>query len=335
MKRRQFALVLAGLASLSVLPVRRLAAQDVGGLPKVAILAIDTPDYADRPGNLSQMLASLAELGYVDGQNVSFAFRFAHNAYERLPGLAAELVAWQPDVLWTWTSGGARAAAAATSTIPIVIAPVNEATLATLVPDFARPPGNITGMTLTSRQQHEKCLQLLKEAVPSVTRVGVLVNPLNPAWDNYPQVLSEAARALGIKLIRVEARGGAEIDQAFEAMAAQGADGLFGPSDSTLIGADPTPERILELLASLQLPSASDERHFVQEGGLLSLGPALPAIFQGAATYIDRILKGTKVAELPVEHPSKFVLGVNLKTAQALGITVPTSLLLRADEVIE
>ena len=126
------------------------------------------------------MLTGLAELGYVDGQNITLEFRFADHALERLPALAAELVAGQPDVLYTWTSGGARAAAAATSTIPIVVAPVNEGTMAALVPDFAHPPGNVTGLTLNNRQQHEKCLQLLKEAAPGITRVGVLLNPAQP-----------------------------------------------------------------------------------------------------------------------------------------------------------
>jgi putative ABC transport system substrate-binding protein len=281
------------------------------------------------------VLKGLAELGYVDGQNVSLEFRFAEHELERLPTLANELVAWQPDVLWTFTSGGARAAAGATSTVPIVVGPVSEVTMAALVPDFAHPPGNITGLTTTSRLLHEKCLQLLKEVAPGTKRVGVLINPLNPVWRDYPGVLNDAARALGIELVRVEARGAPEVDRAFAAMAAQTVDALFGLSDSTLIGADPTPARIFELLAKQRLPSVSDENGFAQEGGLLSLGPDYAAIHRGAAEYIDRILQGAKVAELPVVLPSKFVLAVNLKTAQQLGITIPPSILLRADEVIE
>ena len=191
------------------------------------------------------MLGALAELGYVDGQNILLEFRFADHALERLPDLAAELVAGQPDVLYTFTSGGARAAAAATSTIPIVVAPVNEGTMAALVPDFAHPAGNITGMTLNSRQQHEKCLQLLKEAAPGITRVGVLLNPLNPVWQTYPEVLAEAAQALGVTLVRVEARGEAELEQAFAAMAAERVDGLFGLGDSTLVGNMPRLKRIV------------------------------------------------------------------------------------------
>jgi putative ABC transport system substrate-binding protein len=336
MRRRRFVRILAELAGLSVVPLHGLAAQPAGRLPKIAVLAPDTPDYANRPtSSVNLLLAALADLGYVDGQNVEYEFRFAEHALERLPGLAADLVAERPDVLYTLTSGGARAAAAATSIIPIVIAPVSAETMAALVPDVARPPGNITGLTFTSLEQRQKGLQLLKEVAPHIRRVGLLLNPLNPAWDRYPGVLQDAARALGVELVRVEARGVAEIDQAFAAADAQGVDALYGLGDSTLIGAEPTPERIFELLAEYRLPSASDESEFAQEGGLVSLGIDEWAPPRGAAQYIHRILQGAKVAELPVVLPSKFILGVNLKTASTLGITIPPSILLRADEVIE
>jgi putative ABC transport system substrate-binding protein len=281
------------------------------------------------------MLQALAELGYVDGESIALEFRSANHAIERLPALAAELVAAHPDVLYTWTSGGARAAASATSSIPIVVAPVNEGTMASLVPDFAHPSGNITGLPITGLEQHEKCLQLLKEAAPGITRVGVLLNPLNPVWQTYPDVLAHAARVLGVTLVRVEARGEAELEQAFAAMAAKHVDGLFGLSDSTLTGNVPTLERIVKLLMEHRLPSVSDETDFARLGGLLSLGPDFVAIGKGAAQYISRILDGAKVAELPVERPAKFQLMVNLKTATALGLTMPPSVLLGADEVIE
>jgi putative ABC transport system substrate-binding protein len=266
MRRRT---ALAGLVTAPLWPALSGVAQDAAHLPKVAFLAPDGPDYAERhTSNLYNLLGALADLGYVDGENVSFEFRYANHALERLPALAAELAATEPEVLWTFTTGGARAAAAATSTIPIVIGPVNEGTLASLVPDFARPPGNITGLTLNSRQQHEKCLQLLKEAAPSITRVGVLLNPINPVWRDYPEVLNDAARTLKIELIRVEARGALEVEQAFAAMGAQKVDAVFGLADSTLVGADPTPTRILELLMIGRLPSVSDNPQFAREGGL-------------------------------------------------------------------
>jgi putative ABC transport system substrate-binding protein len=341
MKRRRFALNAAGLASLSILLLGRLAAEDAGRRLKVALLLPDAPDvllpeaqYLAFAGP-RLLLAALAELGYMDGRNVTFDFRFANNALERLPAMAVELVAGQPDVLYTYTSGGARAAAAATSEIPIVVAPVAVETMAALVPDFAKPPGNVTGLTLTSREQRDKCLQLFKEAVPGITRVGVLFNPLNPIWRGYPEVMEGTARALKVELVRAEAHGLADIDQAFGAMKAQGVDAVYALPEGTLVGANSTYQRIIQLLADLRLPSASDEVTFAQAGGLLSLGIDEPALYPAAARYIDRILKGAKVADLPVVLPSKFVLTVNLKTAQQLGITIPPAILLRADEVIE
>jgi putative ABC transport system substrate-binding protein len=207
--------------------------------------------------------------------------------------------------------------------------------MAALVADFAHPADNVTGMTLNNKQQHEKCLQLLKEAAPSITRVGVLLNPLNPVWQTYPDVLDPAARALGFTLVRIEARGEAELDQAFAAMVAGRVEGLFGLSDSTLVGNMQTLKRIVKLVSEYRLPSVSDETDFARVGGLLSLGPDFLPIGRGAAEYIHRILQGAKVAELPVVHPPKFLLIVNLKAAEALGLTIPPSVLLGADEVIE
>jgi putative tryptophan/tyrosine transport system substrate-binding protein len=338
MRRRDVALGLAGLATVSVMPLGRLGAQDAGRLPKVAFLLPDAPDdvrIASIVPGPRILLAALAELGYVNGQNVVFDFGFASHALEHLPALATELVAGQPDVLYTYTSGGARAAAGATKTLPIVIAPVAVETMAALVPNFAQPPGNITGLTLTSREQREKCLQLFKEAVPGIRRVGVLFNPLNPIWRGYPEVMDETARTLGIELVRVEAHGIGDIDQAFAAMETQGVDAVYALPESTLTGSDPALKRIFQLLANLHLPSASDDVSFARAGGLLSLGIDEPAVYPGAAQYIDRILKGAQVAELPVVLPSKFVLTVNLRTAEQLGITIPPAILLRADEVIE
>jgi putative ABC transport system substrate-binding protein len=332
MRRRT---AIAGVLTAPLWPRAAALAQDVGRLPKVAILSPGIPDDIASPTQLNALLSRLAELGYVEGQNVGYEFRFAHHAIERLPAMAADLVAGQPDVIYTWSSGGARAAADATSMIPIVVGPVAEATMAALVPDFAHPSGNVTGLTLNSRQQQEKCLQLLKEMAPSVTRVGLLLNPLNPLWQNYPDVLADAARSLDVALIRMEARGTADLDQAFTAATDQGVDGLFALSDTTLVASEEGLGRIVEVVTKLRLPSVSDETDFTPGGGLLSLGPDFSTIGRGAADYIHRILEGTKIAELPVVNPSKFILAVNLKAAQEIGITIPPSILLRADEVIE
>jgi putative tryptophan/tyrosine transport system substrate-binding protein len=336
MRRRDLALGVAGLASMRVLPVRPLAAQNSGRLLKVAVLSPAIPDDTALPTHpLYSLLRRLAELGYVDGQNVEYEFRFAHHEIEQLPAMAAELVLGQPDVIYTWSSGGARAAAGATSTIPIVVGPVAEGTMAALVPDLARPPGNITGLTLNSRQQQEKCLQLLKEVAPDAKRIGLLLNPLNPLWQNYPDVLADAARSLDLTLIRMEARGTADLDQAFAAATARGIEAVFALSETTLVSSEEGLARIVQLLDGVRLPAVSDETDFTPGGGLMSLGPDFSAIGRGAADYIDRILQGAKVADLPVVLPSKFILAVNLKTAQQLGITIPPSILLRADEVIE
>ena len=333
MRRRT---AIAGVLTAPLWPALAALAQDPGRLPKVALLSPMTPaDIAVTPDTLNSLLATLSGFGYVDGENISLKFRFAEHAIERLPRLAAELMAWQPDVLWTFTSGGARAAAAATSTIPIVVGPVAEETMAALVPDFARPPGNITGLPITGVRQREKCLQLLKQAAPSVTRVGVLVNPLNPAWDGFPEVLNQAAQRLGLELIRAEARGVAELEQAFADLAAERVDGLFALTESTLTGSPPALALIVKLSTKFSFASVSDETNFAGVGGLLSLGPDWSAVGRGAAEYIDRILQGAKVAELPVVLPSKFILAVNLRTAEQLGIPIPPAILLRADEVIE
>jgi ABC-type uncharacterized transport system substrate-binding protein len=304
--------------------------------PKIAILSPYGRDTGTIPGSTIQiMLTALAELGYVDGQSVSLVFRFADNSLERLPALAAELVATQPDVIYTYTSGAGRAAAGAASAIPIVLAPVSETTMAALVPDMAHPGGNVTGITLNNLQRHEKCLQLLKDGAPKVSRVGVLLNPLNPVWDRYPEVLNDAARSLGMELVRAEARGLADVDQTFAQMAAQSIDGLFAVDESTLAGARPVPKRIIDLIAINHLPSVSDAQGFARAGGLLSFETDVPAVVRHAALYVHRILQGAKVAELPIEHPAEFQLLVNLKTAAALRLTMSPSLLLRVDEVIE
>jgi putative ABC transport system substrate-binding protein len=325
--------IIVGSASLLLLPGVRASAQPTRRRPKVALLIPTAPEDVDTRGD--SVRAELAELGYVDGQTVSLEARFAHHRLERLPALAAELVARQPDVIYTWTSGAARALAAATSTIPIVVWPIAEWTLAELVGDMVRPAGNITGLTLDNRDQQEKCLQILKEAAPHITRVGVLRNPLSPAWRHYPEVLNDAARALGLELVRGEARGPEEFDPAFAAMAAAGVDALFLLAEAPFVNAPPVLQRLVEQAISRGWPSTSHERLWARAGGLVSLSSDLRGMARGAALYIHRILQGAKPSELPVIHPTRFELVINLKTAKTLGLTFPLPLLGRADEVIE
>jgi putative ABC transport system substrate-binding protein len=332
MRRRA---AITGLLTAPFWPAFALA-QDTARLPKVALLLPRSKGEELQAGtSVNGLLARFSELGYVDRQNVWLEFRFADDALERLPALAAELVAGQPDVLYTYTSGGARAAAAATSTVPIVVGSVTDETISALVPDFAHPSGNITGFPIAGLRQREKCLQLLKEAVPGITRVGVIFNALNPAWEGYPELLNDAARTLGIELTRADARGVADLEQAFAKLAAQRVNGLFVLNETILVGSPPALELLVRLTTDLRLPSVSDATEFAPGGGLLCLGTDYANVGRGAADYIDRVLKGAKIAELPVVLPSKFILAVNLKTAQALGLTLPPSILLRADEVIE
>jgi putative tryptophan/tyrosine transport system substrate-binding protein len=326
MRRRDLIAALAGVAASRSIP---LAAQQTARRT-VAVLSSVSADSTQQPDSLVPILMRrLSELGDVNGKNIDVQFRFADGDYQRLPLLAAELVAWKPDAIYTWTTPAGRAAAGATSTIPIVIGPASVVTMRALVPDFAHPAGNITGLYYTGPEEHGKCLALLKEVVPGVTRVGVLFNPLNQAWQGYPDVLDETARPLGIELVGATAHGPADVDQAFAEMMGKGVNGLLGLSDATLTGGD-AQTRIIELIASNRLPSVSDDGAFVTGGGLLSIAPDEAAISNGAAEYLHRILQGAKPGELPVLGP-KLLLSVNLGAAGKLGITIPQPVLARAN----
>jgi putative ABC transport system substrate-binding protein len=311
-----------------------LAAQQTEQRPILAVLSPQSADYAEYPEETpSVIIRRLAELGDVNGKNVDIQFRFADRDYLRLPKLAADLVALKPAVIYTWTTPGGRAAVGATQTIPIVIAPVSAVTMHALVPDFAHPGGNVTGGHITGKEDYEKCLQLLKEAVPSVSRVGVLFNPQNQVWKGYPEALADAAQPLGIELVAGRASGRADIDQAFADMAAKSVNGLFVLGDATLVDDGPTKARILELLASNRLPSVSDASNFTEDGGLLSMSADDQTTNRVAAEYIHRILQGAKPSELPVVSP-KLLISVNRATAAKLGITIPQKVIARAEKVI-
>ena len=302
--------------------------------PKLAVLAPSAPAQATTPGSsIYAFLSALTELGYIDRQSISIEFRFADNRLERLPALAAELIAAQPDVLWTWTSAAAVAAAAATKTIPIVIAPVSEVTMSGLVPDFARPSGNVTGLTNVSLALDEKGLELLKEALPRLTRIGVVINPLSAAWKNYPEVLRKRAQELSLELIGSDARNISELDQAFASLAASGVEALLIVNDNNLLGLPFT--RAVELATDYRLPTVSAAPHFARAGGFLSISTNDIAIARAGAFYVHRIIQGARPNDLPIQLPIEFPIILNLKAAKSLGVDVPTSLLVRADEVLE
>lgn len=308
-------------------------------LPKVAILSpAKQADMVCLPNNQGGgagcLLEGLRALGYSDGRNVTFEYRFAEGAAERLPALAAELVALRPDVIFTYTTVGANAAAAATTTIPIVVGPAGEIGMERLAGNFARPVGNVTGLTLNSLGQDEKCLQLLKEVAPRIVRVAVLANPDNPNYGSSLALLP-AANQLGITLNRVDARNAAELPQAFTAIRASRADAILILDDVALAGTTEVRRQIIQWALGQRLPVASSSARVAIDGGLVSLGTDNSVLVRRAAYYVHRILGGAKPADLPVERPTVYKLSVNRKTAAALGLTIPQALLLRADEVVQ
>jgi putative ABC transport system substrate-binding protein len=274
----------------------------------------------------------LRELGYAEGQNVVIESRFAEGDWNKVSGLVAELVRAKVEVIVTYTTPATQAARHSTTTIPIVVAAVIDPVAAGLVASLAHPGGNITGLSQMVPELVAKQLQVLKELAPKISRVALLGNPSNVG--NAPQVrhAQDAARALGIRLQPLEARSPSEIESAFAAMTTERAGAMVVLIDSMLIDHR---TRIAGLAARHRLPMVSGIREIAEAGGIMSYGPSVADMFRRAAAYVDKILKGAKPGDLPVEQPIMFELVINVRTAKALGLTIPRSLLLRADHVIE
>ena len=274
----------------------------------------------------------LRELGYVDGQNIAFEVRSAEGRAERLPDLAADLVRLKVDVIVAGGTPAPLAAKRATTAIPIVMASAGDPVGSGLVASLARPGGNVTGLSLLVPELGGKRLQLLKEVVPGVSRVAVLWNAANP----YPVLVwrqtEAAARALGVHLQSLDVRGPDDLEGAFAAATRGRAGALITVEDPLTFGQR---KRIVDFAARARLPAMYGFREFVDAGGLMSYAASLADLSRRAATYVDKILKGAKPADLPVEQPTKFELVINLKTAKALGLTIPPSVLIRADQVIQ
>jgi putative ABC transport system substrate-binding protein len=309
-------------------------AQQPGKVARVGVLA---PGFAQPP--LAALRQGLRGLGYVEGQNLTLVERFAEGRYDRLSGLAAELVRLKVDVILSLSTPAALAAKNATDTIPIVMLGVGDPVKSGLVASLARPGGKITGLTFFAGDLSAKWLELLKQAVPRITRIAVLLNPANPAVNpaNPDKALdlnatAVAARALRVQLQILEAPDPSELDRAFSTMAKERADALFVVADPMFFGQR---SRIVDLAATHRLPTIFASRGFVEAGGLMAYAPNADEIYRRAAGYVDKILKGAKPADLPVEQPTRFELVVNLKTAKALGLTLPQSILIRADQVIQ
>jgi putative ABC transport system substrate-binding protein len=278
-------------------------------------------------------LRGLAGRGWVEGQNVIVERRWAEGRNERLPALAAELVQRKVDVIVASAEPATLAARNATSTVPIVMLLVGDPIGSKLVQSLARPGGNVTGMTFTPTWQLlGKRLALLKDAVPHASRVAILSNPANPSHVHELREVQAAARPLKLELHRQDARSPEEFERVFAAMTREGVDGLLVLVDS-MFGIHRT--RLAELAVKHHLPTMHGIREFVVAGGVMSYGVNLAAYMEGAAFYVDRILKGARPGDLPVGEPTKFELVINLKAARALGLTIPASLMLRADQVLE
>ena len=307
-------------------------AQQAAKVPRIGYLAAN---LAASPHLTEAFLQGLRDLGYVEGRNVALEYRSAEGKLERLPALAAELVALEVDVILVGGTPHALAAKQATKTIPIVFAAGADPVESGLVTSLARPGGNVTGLSNLNTELVGKCLEQLKQAVPRVSRVAVLWHPGalgQRAERDMLKGAEVAARALGVRLQFVAARGPADFDRAFSDMTKARADALTVLTSTILLGER---RRLADLAAKSRLPAVYPWREGVDAGGLMSYGPDFADLFRRAATYVDKILKGAKPGDLPVEQPTKFELVINLKTAKALGLTIPPSVLGRADEVIQ
>jgi putative ABC transport system substrate-binding protein len=325
LRRREFISLLTGAAAWPL----AATAQQAGKLPTIGILGLASAAAAAPYVNAVRV--GLHDLGYVEGQNLIVEYRFGDGNYDRLPNLAAQLVHLNVDVLVTFAAPGTQAAKSATSTIPIVMAVTTDAVGTGLIASLARPGGNVTGTTVLNPELMAKRLELLKEIVPAITQAAVLFNPGNAANGPVRQAMETTAKALQVGLRPFELRGSSDLERVFAAMADSKIDALVVHDDQVLIG---NAKALATFAAQQKLPSCGF-LEFVVAGGLAAYGVNFVELCRRAAYFVDKILKGTTPADLPVEQPTKFELSINLKTANALGLQVPPMLLARADDVIE
>jgi putative ABC transport system substrate-binding protein len=332
MDRRSF---IAGIISGFLAAPLAGEAQPAGKIYRIGVL--ETVPLTDAGGaRLWEAFSEgLRDLGYVEGRNLVVEYRSAEGQPKRLPALAAELIALKDDVIVAPNTPAALAAKQATRTVPIVFIGAGEPVTSGLVPSLAQPGGNVTGLSILSTALVGKWLELLQQAVPGVRRVAALWQP--GAMDERTEGdmikgAEVAAGALGVRLQFIEARGPADFERAFSDMTRASADALTVRPAPMFISQR---RRLVDLAAQHRLPAVYAWSEFVDAGGLMSYGPTGIDLYRRAATYVDKILKGTKPGDLPVEQPTKFELVINLKTAKALGLTIPPSLLQRADQVIE
>jgi putative ABC transport system substrate-binding protein len=327
MDRRMFLGTLAG--GLLAAPLAA-GAQQAGKIPQIGYLSGFSPEYDN--AWFAAFRQGLQDIGYVEGKTILIEERHAAGRYENLSQLAAQLVRLKVDLLVVAGTPAAQAAKTLTTVIPIVITIAADPVGTGLVASLARPGGNITGLSDFNAGVAAKRLELLKEVIPSAIRVAALLNPANPANPRQIALTQAAASGLGVTILSFEAERADEIARAFVTMKRERSTGLIVIGDATL-GAHR--KLILELAAKNRLPAVYGLSQWVSAGGLMSFGTNFADLYRRAATYVDKILKGAKPADLPVEQPTKFELVINLKTAKALGLTIPPALLQRADQVIE
>jgi putative ABC transport system substrate-binding protein len=325
-RRREFITILGTAAALPL----AAHAQQTAKVPRVGWLS---PGSQTSDQNfLASFRDGLRELGWMVGQNIAIESRWADGKFERLPDLAAELVRLKVDVIVANVTQASLAAKRATTTIPIVMVGVGDPLGSGLVDSLARPSGNVTGPSSMLAEASAKQLALLKETVPSASPVAVLWNPANPVWQASALKQTEAAaRAMGLRLQLVEARGPDELEGAFATITRERSGALFVPADIIFVR---HAQQMADLAARHRVPAMYGFREHVEAGGLMSYAASFPVMFRRAAAFVDKILKGAKPGDLPVEQPTKFELVINLKTAKALGVTIPQSVLQLADEVI-
>ena len=327
MTRKPIALILALILAVLAAPLAA-EGQQVGKVYRIGYLSI-----ASGPSPRTEALRQgLRELGYIEGKNITIEYRFAQEKADRLRGLATELVNLKVDLIVTGGPTATRAAQQATRTLPVVMAWGGDPVEARFVASLAQPGSNITGLTSMATELGSKRLGLLKEAVPHISRVAILWNPSHSEASASFRETEGATRALGLSLESIEVRSAADLEGAFRRAVARHADALTVLLDPVTLLNE---AKVAELAARSRIPSIFYERRFATAGGLMAYGPLDEDLHRRAAGYVDKILKGAKPADLPVEQPTKFELVINLKTAKALGLTIPPSLLQRADEIIQ
>ena len=317
------------LCALLVALCASVQAQQLRRVPRIGFLSSRSPDA--EKSRLAAFQQGLQKLGYSAGKNILIEQRYAAGKFDRLPDLAAELVGLKVDVLVTTGTPAAHAAKNATSTIPIVIGNAGDPVGTGLVASLARPGGNVTGLSVLNTELSGKRLELLKEVVPTASRVAVLLNPANSINPLQLKEIQSAAPALGVTLHSLEVKGTDDIDRAFTAMKKERTGALIVLGDPLL---ETHRTRIAELAVKSQLPAIYSLAPYVEAGGLMSYGTNFDDLYRRAATYVDKILKGAKPADLPVEQPTKFEFVINLKAAKQIGLTIPPNVLARADRVI-